>query len=190
MYLLKVGSLAIGYTTILQKNIDFSLCHGDLLCVSGQNGKGKTTLFKTLLGQIEPLAGDVSYNVSLKQISHLPQFISHDIPLSITLGEILESFDASSSVKELFSTALLSRRWIDASGGEKQKVLIGSQLNHECKILFLDEPFNHIDKESIDSLLTYFRKIIDEKLINAIVYISHVSSPLMEQLKIKTLELR
>ena len=68
-------NVTLGYENrIVAKNVNFSINQGDYLCIVGENGTGKSTLIKTLLGLISPLQGKISINAekSKKGIGYLP----------------------------------------------------------------------------------------------------------------------
>ena len=86
--ILECSNVTLGYDNrIVAGNINFSINNGDYLCIVGENGTGKSTLIKTLLGLIKPLDGKVNVNVgkSLKGVGYLPQqtAIQRDFPASV-----------------------------------------------------------------------------------------------------------
>ena len=81
-------NVTLGYENrIVAKNVNFSINQGDYLCIVGENGTGKSTLIKTLLGLISPLQGKISINAekSKKGIGYLPQQTQaqRDFPASV-----------------------------------------------------------------------------------------------------------
>ena len=189
MSLIQVNNLSIGYDTALMKGLTLSIDVNDLLLIRGRNGTGKTTLLKTLIGEIIPFEGQVIRNLN-GDTAYLPQSCDSDIPLSLTMKEILKAFNAYEFANKIVKPDFFSKQWLSASGGEKQKALILTQLYKKVDILFLDEPFNHLDSESINELMYFFRKLLDQEHVKSIVYISHVLSGLEDELSVKTLELK
>ena len=173
--LLKVENLSIGYQKVLQKDLAFSVHEGSVLVIKGRNGSGKSTLIKTLNGDKRPLKGNVKWKLHRKSITTLPQLVSHEFPLSITLGEILDTFELTEETKSHLPANLRDRLFNDASGGEKQKTLILSRIQEGIDFLILDEPFNHMDKAAISEILDFLCELIDKKLLKALAIISHVS---------------
>jgi zinc/manganese transport system ATP-binding protein/zinc transport system ATP-binding protein len=172
--LIDVKKLSIGFQYPLQKDLNFSLNEGEILFVRGRNGSGKSTLIKTLCKNIKSLSGTVNWNIDLSKVSLLPQIVSHEFPLSITLGEILDLFNPKQVAKGLLSEHLYSRRFNDASGGERQKTLILTRLKSNTEILILDEPFNHLDQNASKEMVEFISKLIESKVIKGVILISHV----------------
>jgi ABC-type Mn2+/Zn2+ transport system ATPase subunit len=173
--LLEVSNLSIGYQKPLQENLNFSISDGEILLINGRNGAGKSTLIKTLCHEKKPLKGNIKWELSKKEFAVLPQLVSHEFPISITLGDILQTFELSQDVQDIFSTELKERRFNDASGGEKQKTLILTRLRKSTKLLILDEPFNHMDKNAISEIMDFLSLLMDKKVIRGIILISHAS---------------
>ncbi|HAG04672.1 MAG TPA: ABC transporter, partial [Lachnospiraceae bacterium] len=87
MSLITVKDLTIGYdSSALVKDLNFKVDAGDYLCIVGENGTGKSTLMKTLLGLIKPISGDIIPGDGLKknEIGYLPQQtdVQRDFPAS------------------------------------------------------------------------------------------------------------
>jgi ABC-type multidrug transport system ATPase subunit len=59
--LLKIEGLSVGYGSVLLTNLNLELKEGELVCFMGSNGIGKSTLLKTLIGLVQPLAGKIQY---------------------------------------------------------------------------------------------------------------------------------
>jgi zinc/manganese transport system ATP-binding protein/zinc transport system ATP-binding protein len=187
--LLSVNNLSIGHKNILQKNLNFSVSEGEILFIKGRNGAGKSTLIKTLCREIKLKAGEINWSLKKNEITTLPQLVTHDFPLSVTLGEVLLSFDIADDVINLLSHELRNRRFNDASGGEKQKALILSRLHNGVRFLILDEPFNHMDKKAINEVLEFLNVLMNNKVLKGIILISHVSVD-FDNSKLTELELK
>jgi len=172
--LIEVTDLSIGFRNPLQSGINFSIEEGEILFVRGKNGTGKSTLIKTLCGELNALSGKVDWRVDNQQISVLPQVVSHEFPLSITLGEIISIFDPEDNIRRLLPENLHSRRFNDASGGERQKALILTRLRRETSFLILDEPFNHLDQTAVKEMMKFISKLVQDQVIKGVILISHV----------------
>ena len=85
---LKCSDVSLGYEgrTII-KHLNFEVNAGDYLCIVGENGTGKSTLIKTLLGLRQPLEGNIEFGEELKptEIGYLPQqtMVQRDFPASV-----------------------------------------------------------------------------------------------------------
>jgi ABC-type multidrug transport system ATPase subunit len=177
MNILTVDNLSIGHNSPLKKDISFTLNKGEMLILKGENGSGKTTLLKTLLKEVKPLDGSFSWNIRAGEISLLPQIVNSGPHFNYTINEILDAFSINEDIINIRKD-ILPRKWSYASGGEKQKAMILSRLSKDKKILILDEPFNHLDKESIIELEAFLIEILENRIIEGLIIISHV--PLKE----------
>ncbi|OIQ20670.1 MAG: hypothetical protein BM556_01660 [Bacteriovorax sp. MedPE-SWde] len=189
MNLIDASNIDIGYTSPLQKGLNISVESGDFILISGPNGSGKTTLLKTLLKEIPAIEGRVVYNDGLS-FSYLPQLLKYEFPISITLKEILEIYEVPSSLQSFIPEDVLDLLWDSASGGQRQKVLVLSRLAKTTDILFLDEPFNHVDRKGVDELMTFLLTVLEGRYIKSIVIISHISPQKLNSDSIKSVVLQ
>jgi zinc/manganese transport system ATP-binding protein/zinc transport system ATP-binding protein len=173
MELLSAKSISIGYGRALQSNLSFSISQGDILFIRGENGTGKTTLIKSILSETKLMSGVIELKENLS-LQYLPQLLKYDLPLSITLREILDLYDIPEKIQSFLGEHILDLRWQDASGGQRQKVLILSRLQMGTDLLILDEPFNHVDRRSISEIMDFFQELIFESVIKGMIVISHV----------------
>jgi len=154
-------NLTLGGLHIL-RDVSFRIESGDLACVIGPNGGGKTCLIRSLLGQM-PHSGDVRYEGgSAVQLGYVPQFLEIDrtLPLTVTniMSIMVQRTPAFFGVKKKYSTqinAALDRAGFDGkrdrrfgglSGGERQRVLFAQALMPEPNLLVLDEPTASMDE--------------------------------------------
>ena len=154
---LKVGYIDDGVPTELLKVPDLQLSRGSRLALIGDNGTGKSTFIKTILGEVPPLDGDVTLGQSVK-IGYYSQGLD-DLDTEQT---VLESFlqiknmpfeDARSYLARfLFRGEDVFRVVGACSGGEKSRLALARLLITEPNLLVLDEPTTHFDIPSREAL--------------------------------------
>ncbi len=183
--------LSIGYDKVtLQKDINLTIEKADFLCVIGNNGIGKTTFMKTLLGLIPPLAGSIKHGERIKSntFSYLPQQTQRqkDFPASVwevaLSGHIskhgLRPFytkqEKEKTLHLLEKTGLLHLKntsYSKISGGQQQRVLLARALSSSSELIFLDEPTSALDPESTNEMYALFELLNKEGF--TFVMISH-----------------
>jgi len=134
---------------------------GDRIAVIGPNGRGKTTLLNLIAKELQPTAGEITYNPNL-QINYFGQTNINRLNLENTVEEEIASAIEEVSQKSrarglaglmMFSGDNALKKVKVLSGGERSRVLLGKILASACNMLLLDEPTNHLDMESIESLI-------------------------------------
>ncbi|RGK86444.1 metal ABC transporter ATP-binding protein [Dorea formicigenerans] len=185
-------NLAIGYDgKAIVQNMNFSVNTGEYLCVIGENGAGKSTFMKTLLGLQPPIQGEILFGDNLKQneIGYLPQQaeVQKDFPASVR--EIIlsgcqnqlglrpfynrkEKSYAEAILNKLQITDLAEQCYRELSGGQKQRVLLARALCATKKMLLLDEPVAGLDPKAAKEMYYLIQKINREENITVIM-ISH-----------------
>ena len=158
------------------KNLTFNVEAGERIAIIGPNGVGKTTLMRLLAGDLNPTSGKIAW-VENAQPGYMPQdpqkefaekvdlftWMSEwtgkaddDMIIRGTLGRLLFSGDETKkSVKVL-------------SGGEKGRMIYGKLMLTKPNVLLMDEPTNHMDMETIESL-----QIALEKYAGTLIFVSH-----------------
>lgn len=171
--------------------MNFSVNTGEYLCVIGENGAGKSTFMKTLLGLQPPIQGEILFGDNLKQneIGYLPQQaeVQKDFPASVR--EIIlsgcqnqlglrpfynrkEKSYAEAILNKLQITDLAEQCYRELSGGQKQRVLLARALCATKKMLLLDEPVAGLDPKAAKEMYYLIQKINREENITVIM-ISH-----------------
>ncbi len=171
---------------ILSESLNFSVSPGQIILISGPNGIGKSTLLKTLIGNLKPKKGTIELNLPFSRIGYLPQLQNTDFHLPVTLRDILEaSCHHSLSLDEILSWRLLSETqldlsWKTASGGERKRTLLTRTLLAKPDILVLDEPMNHLDVQTRLLVEDAIQKFVELPQSNgrkrAVLLVSHEKS--------------
>lgn len=150
--------------TILDK-INFNICSGERVALIGANGSGKSTFVKTVMGlQDLEVDGEMYVGPSVK-IGYLPQIITFENPND----DLLQSFKDEVGIDEERARKILAsfgffkedvkKRVKNLSGGEKIRVKLAELLQTKINTLIFDEPTNHIDiptKETLENALGEF----------------------------------
>jgi len=169
--MLKVESLAFGFPgRTIGRDVSFSLGDGEVMCVLGPNGGGKTTLFRTVLGLLAKHSGSIalegqsietlSRSEIAKLIGYVPQghsgYFAYTVRDFVLMGRTAHLGIFSSPSKKDFDVAdralaslgmaqLAERPITEVSGGERQLALVARALAQEPRLLVLDEPTASLD---------------------------------------------
>ncbi|MGE6349332.1 ABC-F family ATP-binding cassette domain-containing protein [Bacillus mycoides] len=146
---------------IILDNVNFTLNKGDKVAFIGRNDIAMTTLFKILMGEMEPDSGSFKWGVTTSQ-AHFPRDNSEYFENSdYTLIDWLRQFspqDESESFlrgflgRMLFSGEEVKKNVSVLSGGEKVRCMLSKMMLSGANVLTLDDPTNHLDLESITAL--------------------------------------
>lgn len=153
----KTNKLVIGYDEALTKPLNLVMERGQKIALVGSNGLGKTTLLKSLLGEIQPISGSVELG-DYQYIGYFEQEIKKN-NYNTCIEEIWSEFPSYSQyeVRAALAKCGLMTKHIESkvavlSGGEQAKVRLCKLINKETNILVLDEPTNHLDVDAKDEL--------------------------------------
>jgi ATP-binding cassette, subfamily F, member 3 len=160
---LTTEDLAIGYADkVLASGINISLHRGGVLGVIGGNGTGKTTLLRTLLGEIRELSGRIAWGTKTN-IGYYSQSLSDLHDGNDVLNELrrvapmVESGELRSFLARfLFFGEDIEKKVRDLSGGEKGRLALAKLIYSQKNVLILDEPTNHLDipaREALEAAL-------------------------------------
>ncbi|WP_127716763.1 ATP-binding cassette domain-containing protein [Halobacteriovorax sp. HLS] len=172
--ILSCQNLSIGYNSPLRSNLSFDILEGEMTFLQGKNGTGKSTLIKTILSEVKQLDGQINWSVTKEQVSYLPQLTNTEAHFSYTIREILEIYGVSKKYYDFFTADQLSQSWTKSSGGEKQKTMILTKVKENSKLLILDEPFNHLDSDSVDMIKQLLSSLIKTKIVSSLLLVSHL----------------
>ncbi len=152
-YLFETKGLVIGYDEPLSKELDLTMERGQKIALSGANGIGKTTLLKSILGEIPSLAGSVELGDHL-EIGYFEQEMKTESNRTC-LEEVWDEFPhfTQYEVRAALARCGLTTKHIESkvkvlSGGERAKVRLCKLINRETNLLVLDEPTNHLDVDA------------------------------------------
>ena len=158
---LRCKGLAIGYLERqIAAEIDLEIDHGSRAAIVGDNGQGKTTFLRTVVDSLKPLAGEVRWGFGC-QVGIYAQHVYTSLPEKQTVVEYLESVAARGARAQqilgaagamLFRGDSVNKRVSVLSGGERARLCLAGLLLSQYNVLVLDEPGNHLDVDTVESL--------------------------------------
>lgn len=176
--MLEIKDLSISISNrYIIKNLNLVLNSGDKLAIIGEEGKGKSTILKAILGICEYAEISGTINFKNNKIGYLEQSMNDD-----TLNKIVYDYlfinenDYYDKVNNLYkyleliklNDEILNQKINTLSGGEKVKISILKLLLNEYDILFLDEPTNDLDIETLEWLESFINNTN-----KPVMYVSH-----------------
>ena len=195
--MLHISDLNVYYgESHILRDVDLNINAGEMVCLIGRNGVGKTTLLKTLMGILKPRAGTINYeqenliNKTSDQrarlgLGYVPQ--GRDIIPRLTVKENLilglealptkrKNATIPEEIFDLFPVlkTMLSRMGGDLSGGQQQQLAIARALVGEPKLLILDEPTEGIQPSIILEIEAAVRRIVASKGISVLLVEQHL----------------
>lgn len=195
--MLGAAELSFGFPgRTVGSGVSFALAAGEVLCVLGPNGGGKTTLFRTLLGLLAPHGGLVqldgrdlaglSRREIARRVGYVPQ--AHAGVFAFTVSEMVlmgrtahlnlfaapsarDRHTAAQAIDTLGIGHLAERAFTEISGGERQLVLIARALAQEARLLVMDEPTSSLDFGNQVRVLGHVRQLASQGI--AVLLSSH-----------------
>ena len=163
------------------RNFNYALEAGDKVAVIGENGVGKTTLLRLLMGELKPQHGTVKWTDKARPgyfaQDHAADFASDETLTDWISGYVraggYEGGDVETLIRGTLGRLLFGGDDVKKavkvlSGGEQGRMLFGRLMLLRSNVLVMDEPTNHLDMESIESLNTAL-----EKFNGTLVFVSH-----------------
>lgn len=164
---LTAKDLSIGYDGELSR-LSFRLMKGERLAIIGENGKGKSTLLKTLVGILPPLGGEFALgtNVEWGYFDQQKAVVNDADPEQTVLDNFWQEYPdmlreqvRSALGSFLFSQEEVEKKMGQLSGGEKVRLALCKMFQTKPNLLILDEPTNHMDiagKEALEKMLVSY----------------------------------
>lgn len=170
---LSVKELEIGYNKSIQ-NISFDLYKGQKLAIIGENGIGKSTLLKTLNGNIPKISGSFEYGYHVDK-QYFDQQMEFKNPEDTVFDDFYKTFPelTTTQIRTILGTFLFSgedvfKKIKVLSGGERARLQLCKIFKKGANLLLLDEPTNHMDiigKESLENILKEYK--------GTLIFVSH-----------------
>jgi iron complex transport system ATP-binding protein len=196
---LTVDDLSYGYPgRAVGQHVGFTVDCGEVMCLLGRNGEGKSTLFKTILGLLPPRAGMV--RVDGEPISgwgprrramvfgYVPQSSGAAFPFTVaelvlmgrtahrsvfTAPSATDRMAADEAIASLGIAHLAEREWLRISGGERQLAVVARALAQEPRILVLDEPTASLDFGNQVQVLEAVRSLAKSRGLSVLLATHH-----------------
>jgi ATP-binding cassette subfamily F protein 3 len=156
---LDVSTITIGYgTTKIAEGQNLYVERGQKVAVLGDNGQGKSTLLKTLAGELQALEGQFKFGNGLR-VGYFAQSVEFDTQDQATVYDYLRKVAdiniSDDDVKKTLGSFLFSKAEHDKplnvlSGGEKARLRLAAVFLEGYDVLILDEPTNHLDMETVE----------------------------------------
>ena len=204
MAVVEFQNVSVGYDgKAVTEGLSFSLADGAYLSIVGENGAGKSTTMKTLLGLIKPIDGKIIFADGLRsnEIGYLPQQTQVQRDFPATVSEVVlsgclnqlgfkpfyskeQKQTAKKWMDRLEITDISKRSYKQLSGGQQQRVLLARALCATKKLIVLDEPVSGLDPVVTENMYELIRQInredkitfimVSQVLAAALRYSSHI----------------
>lgn len=171
---LYIQNLEIGYNGTALASVSLDLKKGERLGIIGDNGIGKSTLLKTIVGQLQPISGDYRFGVNV-QIGYFDQRMAQYTSDKTVLDDYWDEYPTLTETEVrnalggfLFTQDEVYKDVSMLSGGERVRLCLVKIFHEKPNVLVLDEPTNHMDmigKETLEAMLKCFE--------GTVIFVSH-----------------
>ena len=170
---LYIKDLAVGYDSVLE-TLSLDMKKGERIGIIGENGVGKSTFLKTIVGDIRPMGGEYRYGVNV-DIGYFDQQMAQYINTGRVIDDYWDMFPTLTETQVrndlgafLFRGDDVFKEITSLSGGERVRLALAKIFKTGPNFLILDEPTNHMDiigKETLENMLADFE--------GSLIFVSH-----------------
>jgi len=201
MHALSLNNLTVSFAQrVVLSDVSLALPQGQFIGLLGPNGAGKTTLMRTILGLIQPMAGqitvlgkpctrgnpDIGYMPQLRTATANMRLCGRDFVASAHHGHhwglpILNRaarLEIDWALEMVAAQSLALRPLVELSGGERQRLLLAQALLGRPRLLLLDEPLTGLDPHHQHSVIRLVREVQQELGIT-VLFSAHGLDPLL-----------
>jgi len=179
--ILEVDDLTVCYGPhVALSGVTLALGPGERLAVVGPNGSGKSTLLKAIVGLVDVAAGRITVHDHApghdRCVAYVPQRAELDWTFPLSVADVVlmgrthrigwlrrprpaDRRAARAALADVGIADLAARRIRDLSGGQQQRVLIARALAQEARLVLMDEPLNHLDSGSAETVLDVLDRV-------------------------------
>lgn len=177
---------------LVLNGINFNLNKGEIVCLLGKNGVGKSTLIKIIIGILKKDSGEIKINnidINSDEIKYKMSF--GYVPDEFNAFDYLTGFEYFNFIINIYKIntgdtnkrldylidlfdirEYINKKIETYSKGTKQKIMIIASILHNPKVLILDEPFNGLDIETIEITKRLFKEFVNQG--NIIIFSTHI----------------
>ena len=148
---LKINNLAVGYDdNIILDDLNFNILKNQKIAILGQNGIGKSTILKTIMGLIKPIKGDFKWGLSVITNYFSQEVLFDNLETPLSYIRYFYPMANDNEIRGLLAKVnikgeLVTKKMNELSGGEQTKVRLALMMMKKSNILIFDEPTNHLD---------------------------------------------
>lgn len=192
MNLVEISNLTASYNShVAVEKVNINIKEKEFVCLVGENGSGKSTIIKSIVGLHKQDKGTIKLKIDNSQISYLEQFNMKDLQFPATAKEVImtglqrkgaslfytkednKAFEEICSLLHIKN--IIHKRIGDLSGGQRQRVMLARSLISKPKLLILDEPTSGLDIKISDKLYDILLDINKELGTTVIMAIHNIN---------------
>lgn len=206
MNLIEISNLTASYNShIAVEKVNINIKEKEFVCLVGENGSGKSTIIKSIVGLHKQDKGSIKIKAHASQISYLEQLNMKELDFPATAKEVImtgmqkkgsslfynkEDIKAFDEICNLLHIKnIINKRIGDLSGGQRQRVMIARAMINKPKLLILDEPCSGLDIKISDKLYDILLNI-NKELGTTVVMAIHNMDELRKRNENKNVNIR